>query len=167
MKYYARIGETDHEIEVTERRDELWLELNGRSIRVDLVAGPSGGFLSLILNGVSYDITAEKLNGEYYVTVQGEAYTVAVEDERAHQLQAVADTRTHHQSGTVRSIMPGMMTQVLVRAGDAVEAGQALAIMEAMKMENEVRSPLSGTVAKVCITVGESVTAGQDLFVIE
>ena len=167
MKYYARIGETDHEITIEERRDELWLELNGRQIRVDLVSGQGGGFLSLILNGTSYDITAEKLNGDYYVTVQGEAYTVAVEDERTRQLQAVTDTRTHHQSGTARSVMPGMITQVLVAEGDTVEVGQPLAIMEAMKMENEVRSPLSGTVRKVCVAVGDRVASGQDLFVIE
>lgn len=166
MKYFARIGETDHEIEVEERHGELRVQVDGRELRVDLAAG-QGGVLSLILNGTSYDITAQKLNGEYYVTVQGEAYTVEVEDERSRQLGAVADTRPHHRAGIVQSVMPGMMMQVLVKAGDAVEVGQPLAIMEAMKMENEVRSPLAGTVVTVHAVAGQPVARGDDLFVIE
>lgn len=167
MKYYATIGDTDYEILFEEKRDGLWVQLNDRLVRMDVAAPESGGFFSLILNGISYDVTAERLNGEYYVTIQGEAYTVRVEDERTRQLSAIADTRAHHAGGTVKSVMPGLITQVLVAAGDTVEMDQALAIMEAMKMENEVRSPFAGTVVRVSAQPGTTVAAGDELFVIE
>ena len=47
--------------------------------------------------------------------------------------------------------MPGKVVRLLVKAGDAVEAGQGLLVVEAMKMQNEIRSPKSGTVERVVV----------------
>lgn len=167
-KYFARVRETDYEIVLDEKRGGLWIELNDRPIPVDVATGGDhGNFFSLILNGVSYDITAERINGEYYVTVQGEAYTVEVEDERSRALKQFSDAGPRRQGGPVRSNMPGVITQVLVQEGDVVEVGTPLAILEAMKMENEVRTRVAGTVVKVAVHAGDSVTNNQELFVIE
>ena len=168
-KYYARIGDRDHEVVLNEKRDELWIELNERPIQVDVAtSSDTATFFSLILNGVSYDITAEQLNGgEYYVTVQGEAYSVEVEDERSRALKAVADTGPLAHGGTIKSVMPGLITQILVQEGDTVEVGTPLAIMEAMKMENEVRSTAAGTVVKIAVHEGDTVANNAELFVVE
>jgi pyruvate carboxylase subunit B len=56
---------------------------------------------------------------------------------------------------------------VLVGAGAPVEAGQALVVVEAMKMENELRSPRAGTVKQVEVQAGASVDAGRLLVVVE
>lgn len=167
MKYYASIGDTDYEIRFEEKRDELWVQLNDRLVRLDVTGGHAVGFLSIILNGVSYDVTAEKLDDRYYVTIQGEAYSVLVEDERTRQLKAVGGGRKQQAGGVVKSVMPGLITQVLVAEGDAVEVDAPLAIMEAMKMENEVRAPFAGVVKRVAVKPGASVASGQELFVIE
>lgn len=59
--------------------------------------------------------------------------------------------------------MPGLVVRINASIGDRVEAGQALVVMEAMKMENELRSTAAGTVAAVRVTVGQAVEKGSVL----
>ncbi|MEU0491928.1 biotin carboxylase N-terminal domain-containing protein [Nocardiopsis sp. NPDC006139] len=69
--------------------------------------------------------------------------------------------------GTVRSPMPGTVLAVPVAVGDTVTAGQALAVVEAMKMEHSVTSPVDGTVATVAVRPGASVPMDAVLVVVE
>jgi biotin carboxyl carrier protein len=62
--------------------------------------------------------------------------------------------------------MPGKIVRVLVKAGDRVEAGQGLLVVEAMKMQNEIRSPKSGTVERVLAEESQAVNAGEVLCVV-
>ncbi len=59
--------------------------------------------------------------------------------------------------------MPGKIVRILVKAGDAVELGQGLIVVEAMKMQNEIRSPKSGAVEKIVAKEGDAVNAGDIL----
>jgi biotin carboxyl carrier protein len=59
--------------------------------------------------------------------------------------------------------MPGVVTRVLVRPGDAVKKGQPLLAIEAMKMEHVLRAPAAGRVTKVAAAVGEMVQPGVPL----
>ena len=63
--------------------------------------------------------------------------------------------------------MPGKVVKTLVAAGDPVETGQALLVVEAMKMQNDVKSPKAGVVASLEVREGDSVAAGQALAVVE
>jgi biotin carboxyl carrier protein len=57
--------------------------------------------------------------------------------------------------------MPGKIVVLLVKAGDRVEAGQGIVVMEAMKMQNEIRSSKSGTVERLLVAQGQTVNAGE------
>ena len=70
-------------------------------------------------------------------------------------------------SKLVMSPMPGLLTKITVKVGEAVTAGQKLASIEAMKMENELRSQRPGTVTDVRVKEGMSVEAGTVLVVVE
>jgi biotin carboxyl carrier protein len=59
--------------------------------------------------------------------------------------------------------MPGRVIRVLVSAGDEVEAGQGLVVVEAMKMQNEIRSPKKGKVERMLAREGQNVNAGEVL----
>jgi biotin carboxyl carrier protein len=67
----------------------------------------------------------------------------------------------------VAAVMPGRVVRVLVRPGDTVRAGQGLAVVEAMKMENELRAGRDGRVTEVLVREATSVEAGTVLVVIE
>lgn len=69
--------------------------------------------------------------------------------------------------GEVRSPMQGTVLKVLVAEGAEVDAGDAVAVVEAMKMENNIASPSAGTVRKVAVADGDTVAAGDLLVVIE
>jgi biotin carboxyl carrier protein len=63
--------------------------------------------------------------------------------------------------------MPGKLVRVLVSVGDRVAAGAGLAVVEAMKMQNEMKSPLDGKVTQVLAEAGATVNASQVLVVVE
>jgi glutaconyl-CoA decarboxylase len=70
-------------------------------------------------------------------------------------------------SGTVTAPIPGVVTKVLVSAGDTVTAGQVVLKLEAMKMENDIATPVAGTVKQVSVADGTEVKDGQLLLVVE
>ena len=63
--------------------------------------------------------------------------------------------------------MPGKVVRILVAEGDIVEAGQGLAVVEAMKMQNEMKAPRAGVVKSIKAREGATVSAGEALMVIE
>jgi propionyl-CoA carboxylase alpha chain len=63
--------------------------------------------------------------------------------------------------------MPGIVVRVLVEAGQRVEAGQELVVLEAMKMEHRICAPDAGLVTEVRVAVGQTVAAGMALVVLE
>jgi acetyl-CoA/propionyl-CoA carboxylase biotin carboxyl carrier protein len=70
-------------------------------------------------------------------------------------------------NGTVSAPMQGTIVKVLVSPGDAVDAGQALLVLEAMKMENHINAETAGTVAEIRVAEGDTVGTGDVLVVIE
>jgi propionyl-CoA carboxylase alpha chain len=76
------------------------------------------------------------------------------------------DTHLTEAPGSLHAPMPGRVTRVEVEAGDSVEAGQVLLVMEAMKMEHTLRAPYGGTIAEVDCSPGDQVEAGAVLVVV-
>ena len=67
----------------------------------------------------------------------------------------------------IKAPIPGLVSRLLVRAGDEVKAHQALAILEAMKMENEIKAPRAGVVKKIKVKAGQSVEQGAVMLTLE
>ena len=97
------------------------------------------------------------------VEVELEPERRAVLRERARRGRADAGTTGPLE---IRAIIPGRIVAVSVARGDALEAGQQLLVLEAMKMQNELRAPRSGTVEQVRAEVGQNVEVGDLLVVI-
>ena len=88
-------------------------------------------------------------------------YDVQVRD------QEIETVRPASGDGRVKAPIPGLVTRIHVEAGQAVEVGQPLLVLEAMKMENEIKAPESGIVKDIPVAEGTRVTEGQVLAVIE
>jgi acetyl-CoA/propionyl-CoA carboxylase biotin carboxyl carrier protein len=113
------------------------------------------------------------------VEVNGKRFTVKVWVPDAPPVSAAAPAakarpkvarstgRSGGGSGTVAAPMQGTIVKVLVSAGDAVEVGQNLVVLEAMKMENNIAAETTGTVKEVRVEAGQSVGTGDVLVVIE
>lgn len=116
----------------------------------------------------------------YNITVNGVAYSVSVEETAAGAAPVAAapvaapaapaapKAPAAAPAGAagavaVKAPMPGNILDVKVKAGDSVKAGDVLAILEAMKMENEIVAPQDGTVASVNVNKGDTVNSGDTL----
>lgn len=67
----------------------------------------------------------------------------------------------------VKSPLPGTIMSIDVKEGDTVNAGDKVAVLEAMKMENDVRTTKGGTVKKIMVSVGDAILEGADIMIIE
>ncbi len=109
----------------------------------------------------------------YKVVVNGTAYEVSVEeisaaDVKATPAAAPAPVAAAPAGGEkVEAPMPGTILDVKVAQGQAVKKGELVAILEAMKMENEIFAPCDGTVASLTVAKGATVNAGDVICTIQ
>ena len=133
------------------------------SVERDYSITPAGaGVWSILIEGRSY--TATLLAGGE-ISINGRVFRVEVFDPRSSRGRRSAAGSEGRQ--TVAAPMPGRVIRVLVEAGQDVDAGQGLIVVEAMKMQNEIKSPKAGRVAEVKTVAGATVSAGDILAVIE
>jgi biotin carboxyl carrier protein len=132
------------------------LSLDASPLEVDLV--PTGRhFASLLVAGESHEVGIEKRPEGFVVHFQGEAVSVDL----AQAARGVsAPVRRAHGPARLTAPMPGRVVRVLEATGAEVAAGQALVVIEAMKMENELKSPRAGRVLEVAVREGQAVEAG-------
>ena len=100
------------------------------------------------------------------VVIDGRRYGFEVEDPRSLQGRRGAGAGTEGPR-PVKAPMPGRVVRLLVEAGESVEEGQGVVVIEAMKMQNELKSPKAGRVARVGAAVGDTVGSGDVLVVVE
>ncbi len=104
------------------------------------------------------------------VVVDGWRFELEVEDAARARLRRRAtrerDATAASGPTEIRAIIPGRIATVHVVAGDVVEAGQSLLVVEAMKMQNELRTPRDGHVERVAVGEGDTIDNGDLLVVI-
>ncbi len=93
------------------------------------------------------------------------SFEVDVEDPRNSAKQSKSTLAHKHQD--VKAPMPGKVIRLLVREGDEVAAGQGLAVVEAMKMQNEMKALRAGRVVRIAAKEGDTVAPGDVLVTLE
>ncbi|MFH1810738.1 MAG: biotin/lipoyl-containing protein [Pseudomonadota bacterium] len=173
--YVSALGE-EHAIALTPQDDGSYvMTLDGRERRIDARA-VSGDLLSMLIDGVSYDVDLERgkprgaddLATHVNVRVHGAVVAAEVLDARRHGLRELAgQSQSKGGRQEVCAPMPGKVVKILVDKGATVKAGQGLIVVEAMKMENEILSSGDGTVIEVRAQAGVAVESGAVLVVVE
>jgi biotin carboxyl carrier protein len=141
---------------------ELSVVVNGRRLAADAVT--LAGSTSIRIDHHMVDLWMEGTPPGVGVIAHRHRFYAQVESERMRALAAALGGKgAAAGAGTVLSPMPGRVLKVLVAEGDEVEAGAALVVVEAMKMENELVSLRAGTVQKIHVTAGQNVESGAKL----
>ncbi len=163
--YSVRLGDTERMISVR-RLDETpsggfryAISIDeGQEVEVDAVR-PVKDVLSLVHQGRSWEAGLVEIDDGFEVDVVGLRHEFDVMDPRKKALRMAEGAGDK----SLKTQMPGRVVRILVAEGDAVEEGQPVIVVEAMKMENELKSPVSGTVRRVCVHEGDQVQARTNL----
>ena len=168
MAFIAKLGEQSYAVEIEETGKSVYrVSVDGNEFLVDGKKTGRTNF-SLIVDNRSFEIEVDNTDDEYRVLVDGRNYHIHLVDERRVRIGGRPRRRSSFRARQNVSVpMPGKIIAVLVGEGDAVEKGQGLVIVEAMKMENEVRSPIAGEVKEIKVKPGDTVEGGAVLLIVE
>jgi biotin carboxyl carrier protein len=165
MNFIITLGSRSHTVDVTQDSGRYRITIGERVWDVDARL-TAQGISSLIIDGVSYVADVEDHGGTCVVDVGGESYAIEVEDQTRYIIRTRGGAAGGTGGQTLKAPLPGKITHVAVRVGEAVTPGQSLVVIEAMKMENELKATAAGTVRDVRVTAGQPVNAGDVLVVI-
>jgi biotin carboxyl carrier protein len=167
MKWVVRGGGSSHDVEVEKRGNEFTVLIDGDRHDLELVS-LDGAVASLRFpaSGRSLQITYHQgANGSWRMTVGQREFDLEVLTP-AEAVEAVSGARDAGPSRLTAPI-PGKVVAVKVEPGDEVEAGQALIVLEAMKMENELAADQTAKVATIHVAAGDTVEGGELLVELE
>jgi len=165
MVYNVTIDGTEHRLELETAAGGWRCRLDGREVEINAVlARPD--FLSVIMEGKAYPIKRERVEADWRIWIGDQSYTAEVRDPRSLRGRK---QRPDHGQGARQLVapMPGKVVRFLVGENSAVEAGQGIVVVEAMKMQNEIKSPKKGIVLKLAVPEGAAVNAGDVLAIVE
>ncbi|MBZ5726872.1 MAG: biotin/lipoyl-binding protein [Acidobacteriia bacterium] len=166
MKLELKINGSAGRIEILAPAPACRFRLGEAAERNASVEIPAPGVYSILMGGRSYDARVEKTqDGLVVVAIDGYRFEVEVRDPRRWNRKSGGGGAEGRQ--TVVAPMPGKVVRVLISPGDAVEAGQGLIVVEAMKMQNEMKAQRAGRVLTVAAREGATVAAGELLATIE
>ncbi|HEY8209934.1 MAG TPA: DUF2118 domain-containing protein [Myxococcaceae bacterium] len=168
MRYLAKVSGDDApkhvDIEML-AEGRYAVTLDGHRHEVDAL--PLPGAVGMLIDGESFSVEFEEHGDEVAVLVRNQVTRIDVADERRLRLRAGAAQFKVEGRQVVCAPMPGKLVKVLVKVGEEVKEGQGLAVVEAMKMENELKSPKNGKVVELLVPEGSAVENNARLIVVE
>ncbi len=164
-------------VEILGRRIEIELPPTGNSgkalldqkaVELDYRAGSDGSPGSLLIDGRCYAVESANDEEGLLIRVNENDLKARITDERQETLNRLkrSSTRKGITTGKIKAPMPGLILKIEVELGMRVEKGSGVAIIEAMKMENEILASFGGVVTEIAIRRGEPVEKGQHLLTI-
>ncbi len=170
MKFEVRLqsgmaGAKTRIVELERRSSSYCVKIDGEIVNADAMQ-VAPNTISVLLDGQAFEVhVTPSLDGAMKLQSGPHEFMAELRDPRAWQgrKHGAAEAEGRQQ---IVAPMPGKVIRVLVNAGDAVEAGQGLVVVEAMKMQNEIRSPKTGKVERLQVKEGQNVNAGEVLCVV-
>ena len=161
MKYVVTIAERTLEVEI----DGVNVLVNGAAHHAELRSVRGTPVMNLLLDGQSWIIPMEATGrGTWALQRRGDRFDAEVVDERTRHIRSlVGESRASAGPAPQKAPMPGLVVKVQVEVGQEVAAGQAVLVLEAMKMENELRAAGPGLVEQIHVQPGQAVEKGAVL----
>ena len=166
MKFFAHSNGHDFELDIQPDRDRLLVKCNGKDIVVAF-DDEKWNIRTAFLGDRRLDFGWDRRDGAYAIHIEGIEYDIVVRDPKTELLaKVVGGGAAVAAAAEVRAPIPGLITKVLLKAGEAVKEGQSVLCLDAMKLENEIRSPREGVLRAIEVQPGQAVDKGQVLFVV-
>ena len=134
----------------------------------------NGNLYKVSVGEIEKNIAHVEVNGTTYKVQMEEAAPVKVSTPKPSSAPrtatgepVIAKPTVNSGADAVKSPLPGVVNDILVKVGDTVSTGQAVLILEAMKMENNINAIKSGKVTAIKVNKGDSVLEGTELIIIE
>jgi biotin carboxyl carrier protein len=164
MLYDVTIDGKNYRLDLNRAEGRWFCRLNGQELEVDALLTRKD-VLSLRIGNLAYEIKSERVARDLHLWVGSTRFAAEVRDPRSLRGRA----RSGDDQGPKKIVapMPGKVVRLLVHDGDEVEQGAGVAVVEAMKMQNEIKSPKKGSVQKILVSEGAAVNAGDVLAIIE
>lgn len=163
MELIARMDEREARVEIERHGDRYTVRVDDAVYQVDAVQASETG-RSFLIEGAQLEVGVKSLgNGKYQVSSARGLTQV----EMCDPLAFLAESSHAAHDGAVLKVtayMPGRVVDILVAEGDALERGQGVMVLEAMKMENEIQSERAGTISQIFVEPGQAVERGDPLF---
>lgn len=127
------------------------------------------------LNGKQYEVEVEKVGGQTTRTLGRQPVergvrrenTVVKETVKEEKVETMKKVENTSGAANILSPMPGVILDIKVKVGDSVKYGQTLAILEAMKMENDIPATQDGEVAEIKVKKGDTVETDSVIIVLK
>jgi len=152
-----------------DKSDQQWL-MNGIAVNAD-IQWQANGQASILLDNKSYTAQIEKLdkeNKELVLKIDGQRYTLGIKEDIDILLDKMGiNLSALQKAAPLKAPMPGMILKVLVEPGQQVNKGDALLILEAMKMENVLKASGSATIKSIKAEEKTAVEKGAVLIEME
>ncbi|UCD19790.1 MAG: biotin/lipoyl-binding protein [candidate division WOR-3 bacterium] len=163
MAFMVNVDGREFKVDVKKVDQGFLVLLDGKEKNV-LVAHEEGDRLTLIVDDKPHSIFVES---DTQVLVDGESYAVDVADEQVQRLLKASPDIVRKKELAVKAVMPGLVVDLITKEGNMVKAGEALMVIEAMKMQNDVKAARDGQVKKIHVKPGQTVNTGDVLVTIE
>jgi biotin carboxyl carrier protein len=155
-------GTKAHTVDLERMGDQWRIILDGEPVDADVVE-IAPNTLSILIRGESHEIRlARSSEGRLKVQTGLREFTAEVTDERSWRGRRLSHVEVEGRQ-QITAPMAGKVVRLMVTAGEKVEVGQGLLVVEAMKMQNEIRSTKSGIVERLLAQEGQAVNAGEIL----
>ena len=159
-------GKKKHVVEFERKGHGCSVVIDGKAVNADAVQ-VSPNAVSVLLEGQSFEIhLTRSVDGRIKLRCGPHEFSAEVIDPRAWRGRKQGTMEVEGRQEIVAP-MPGKVVRLLAATGEAVEAGQGLLVVEAMKMQNEIRSPKKGKVERMLAKEGQAVNAGEVLAWVE
>ena len=157
------LDDAPHEVTVRPEKEGYAVTLGGETELADTMWQPGDKLLRFRLDGHIATVQIDRLRGRALrLSHAGVTRRAQVLSPRAAELlRMMPPKEAAETSRQVLSPMPGLLSALVVEEGQEVKAGEALAVVEAMKMENVLRAERNGTIAKLCAKPGDSLAVDQ------
>ncbi|MFI3306368.1 MAG: biotin/lipoyl-containing protein [Rikenellaceae bacterium] len=120
----------------------------------------------VVVNGATYSVELEDAKVKKAVPTRPQVAAAPASHPVRNSATPAAAPVAAGGGAPVNSPLPGVILDIRVAVGDSVSAGQTLAVLEAMKMENNVDAPMAGVVKSIAVRCGDSVLEGDVLITI-